>query len=35
MGDRTCYMAFCPDCERAVPAMEGTCPDCGAAVEWE
>lgn len=35
MGDRTCFMAFCPDCERAVPAMEGTCPDCGTTVEWQ
>jgi len=34
MGDRVCYMAFCPACEKAVAAMEGTCPDCGEYVEY-
>lgn len=34
MGDRTCYVAFCEECERAVPSMTGTCPDCGSTVEY-
>ena len=34
MGDWTCLMAFCPECERAVGTMEEGCPDCGSYVKW-
>ncbi|MFW6265298.1 MAG: hypothetical protein ACOC2A_00815 [Halanaeroarchaeum sp.] len=34
-GDLSCYVAYCPACERAVQTMEATCPDCGAYVEWQ
>jgi hypothetical protein len=30
MGDRTCYLDYCPDCAAPVPVVEGECPDCGA-----
>jgi predicted amidophosphoribosyltransferase len=33
MGDRACYVEFCPDCEAPVPVVAGECPDCGASLE--
>ena len=33
MGDPACYLEYCPECETPVPAVEGECPDCGAATD--
>ncbi|WP_327051147.1 zinc-ribbon domain-containing protein [Halomicrococcus gelatinilyticus] len=32
MGDRACYLDFCPKCDAQVTVADETCPDCGAAL---
>ncbi|WP_266075011.1 zinc ribbon domain-containing protein [Haladaptatus caseinilyticus] len=29
MGDRACYLEFCPACDAQVTMVDETCPDCG------
>jgi len=29
MGDRACYLEFCPDCDAQVTVVDEECPDCG------
>jgi len=29
MGDRACYLKFCPDCDAQVTVVDEECPDCG------
>ncbi len=33
MGDRACWLAFCPDCDAQVTVVDEECPDCGAPLE--
>lgn len=33
MGERVCYLEFCPDCEAQVTVVDEVCPDCGTALE--
>lgn len=30
MGERTCYLEFCPQCDAEVAPDDETCPKCGA-----
>jgi rRNA maturation endonuclease Nob1 len=30
MGERTCYMEICPECDLQVTIADETCPECGA-----
>lgn len=30
MGDRVCYLEFCPECDAQVTHLDDVCPDCGA-----
>lgn len=32
MGERVCYLEFCPDCDRQVAPDDEICPDCGAVL---
>lgn len=29
MGERTCYLEFCPVCDAQVTTVTEECPDCG------
>ncbi len=29
MGERTCYLRFCPECDLEVAPDDEECPDCG------
>jgi len=33
MGDRACWLAFCPDCDARVTVADEECPDSGAALD--
>ena len=33
MGERACWLEFCPDCDAQVTVVDEECPDCGAALE--
>lgn len=33
MGERACYLEFCPECDARITIVEETCPDCGAALD--
>lgn len=33
MGERACYLEFCPDCDAQATVIDETCPDCGAALD--
>jgi hypothetical protein len=33
MGDRACYLEFCPACDASVSVADEACPDCGAALD--
>lgn len=35
MGDRTCYLAVCPNCDLQLSIVEETCPECGAELDTE
>lgn len=32
MGERTCYLEFCPDCDATLAPDDDDCPDCGVAL---
>lgn len=32
MGERTCYLEFCPECDGQVAPDDRECPDCGATL---
>ncbi len=32
MGERVCYLEFCPDCDAPVSVADEACPDCGAGL---
>jgi hypothetical protein len=32
MGDRACWLAFCPSCDVPVTVADEECPDCGASL---
>ncbi|MFB6129654.1 MAG: hypothetical protein ABEJ28_02410 [Salinigranum sp.] len=32
MGDRACYLEFCPSCDAPVSIVHEECPDCGASL---
>jgi len=31
MGERTCYLDFCPECDAELAPDDTECPDCGAS----
>lgn len=33
MGDRACWLEFCPHCDAQVTVVDEECPDCGAALD--
>ncbi|WP_232820573.1 DUF2089 domain-containing protein [Halorussus litoreus] len=33
MGDRACYLDFCPVCDAQVTVVDEECPDCGTSLE--
>ena len=33
MGERTCYVAYCPECDAVLAPDDRACPDCGADVD--
>lgn len=33
MGERVCYLEFCPDCDAQLTIVDDTCPDCGATLD--
>lgn len=35
MGERVCYLEFCPDCDCPVSIADDRCPDCGAPLDHE
>lgn len=35
MGERVCYLDFCPECDAEVAPDDDTCPDCGADLDDE
>jgi predicted amidophosphoribosyltransferase len=35
MGERTCYLAVCPECDLQVSIADDTCPECGAELDTE
>ena len=30
MGERTCYLEFCPECDAELAPDDATCPACGS-----
>lgn len=32
MGERVCYLRYCPACDAALTVVDETCPRCGAAL---
>ncbi|GAA5057910.1 hypothetical protein GCM10025751_40330 [Haladaptatus pallidirubidus] len=32
MGERACYLEFCPACDAQVTTVDEECPDCGASL---
>ena len=35
MGERACYLDFCPECDAQVTIVDESCPDCGAVLPEE
>ncbi|SIQ74220.1 hypothetical protein SAMN05421858_0256 [Haladaptatus litoreus] len=35
MGERACYLEFCPACDAQVTMVDEECPDCGASLVEE
>ncbi|MGN8216024.1 zinc ribbon domain-containing protein [Halococcus salifodinae] len=35
MGERTCYLAICPECDLRVSVADETCPECGTEFDTE
>jgi hypothetical protein len=35
MGDRACWLAFCPECDARASRVRDECPDCGAPLAEE
>ncbi|WP_201292956.1 hypothetical protein [Halobacterium bonnevillei] len=33
MGDRACWLDFCPSCDAQVTVVDDECPDCGKELE--
>ncbi len=33
MGERACYLEFCPECDAQVTVADERCPDCGATLQ--
>jgi hypothetical protein len=33
MGDRACWLEFCPHCDAQVTVVDEECPDCGAVLD--
>lgn len=33
MGERVCYLEFCPDCDAEVAPDAVRCPDCGTRLQ--
>jgi len=33
MGERACYLEFCPHCDAQVTIADDACPDCGASLD--
>lgn len=33
MGDRACWLEFCPRCDAQVTVVDEACPDCGAELD--
>lgn len=33
MGERVCYLEFCPTCDAEVTVAHEECPDCGTRLE--
>ena len=30
MGDRACWLEFCPECDATLSVVDDECPNCGA-----